>query len=108
MIRTLILAAIAAASLCTPALAQEAPGERTQVVSFADLDLSSQADVHKLDRRIAIAVADVCGVTSDADPAGKNDVRRCRVETAARLTAERERAIASRGRTDIVVAARTR
>jgi UrcA family protein len=108
MKRTLAFAAFAAASCFTPALAQETEGDRRHVVSFADLDLSRQADVRRLDRRIAIAVADACGAASDADPAGKNDVRRCRVETTARLTAERERAIALRGRRDLVVAARER
>ena len=102
MKRTLILAAIAAAS--APASAEE----RRHVVSFADLDLSIAAHVRTLDRRIAIAVEEVCGTASDADPGGKNDVRRCRVETTARLTAERERAIASRGRPEILVAARER
>jgi len=110
MKRTFTLAAIAAAAAASlsPALAQETPADRTHVVSFADLDLSRKADVRRLDRRIALAVEDVCGSASSADPAGRNDVRRCRVETTARLTSERERAISSRGRPDILVAARER
>ncbi|HEX8213903.1 MAG TPA: UrcA family protein [Allosphingosinicella sp.] len=108
MKRTLMLAALAAASSITPALAQDAAGDSVQVVSFADLDLSRKADVRKLDRRIALAVSEVCGAGSNADPAGKNDIRRCRAELTAHLTAERERAIASKARPDILVAARER
>jgi UrcA family protein len=108
MKRTLAFAAIAAASSFTPASARDAVDDRVQVVSFADLDLSRQSDVRTLDRRIALAVAEVCGTGSDVDPAGKNDIRRCRVETTALLTAERERAIALNGRSRIVVAARER
>jgi UrcA family protein len=108
MKRPFAIAAIVAASLLTPALAQDAPAERRQVVSIGDLDLSREAHVRKLNRRIAIAVAEVCGAASDADLAGKNDVRRCRAETTSRLTAERERAIGSKARRDIVVAVRER
>ena len=109
MIRILILAAsIAAGSAFTPAFPQESAGERRQVVSFADLDLSKQSDLRTLDRRLTAAVADVCGVTSDADPAGKNAVRRCRAETAASLRAQRERAIARRTGSAITVATRER
>ncbi len=107
-IRTLALAAIAAASSFGPGLAQASAGERRHVVSYADLDLSKEADVRMFDRRLRFAVSEVCGTASDFDPAGKNDVRRCRSELGADLTVERQRAIASRTRTDIMVAARKR
>jgi UrcA family protein len=104
----LTLAAVVAASSFTPALAQDAAGERRHVVHYSDLDLSREADLRKFDRRLARAIAEACGSASDFDPAGKNQVRRCRDRLWAGLTAERERTIASRARPDIVVAARER
>jgi UrcA family protein len=88
----IITAALLAAPLAAPA---EAQSQRTQVVSHADLDLSRERDVRRLDRRISIAVKQVCGAASDADLEGKNEVRRCRTLTSERFSAERGRAIAS-------------
>ncbi|WP_158274710.1 UrcA family protein [Sphingosinicella humi] len=99
MNRIIILAALVAAPLLapafSPALAQEAvPSDQTRLVSYQDLDLGDAADVRILDRRIRTAVEAACGSTSNADPAGKNEVRRCRAETIARVAAQREVAIA--------------
>lgn len=101
---TLMLSAFAA----TPALAQAAPSAETRVVvRTADLDLGSAAGQRILDHRIAIAVVEACGETSNVDLAGRNDIRRCRDETSASVAANRDRLIqlASRGQ-PIILAAR--
>lgn len=95
-----MLAALAAVPLFAfapqPVAAQNANIDaHTQVVSYNDLDLTSEADVRILDRRIRSAVEAACGPTSDADPAGNNDVRRCRAETSALIEARRDVAIAA-------------
>ena len=95
MKKMLMLAALVAAPAFAPALAQGPAADRTQVVSHADLDLARAGDVRKLDRRINSAVNHVCGTASSADPAGKNEVRRCRVLTRESLAAERGTAIAA-------------
>ena len=100
----LMLSAFAA----TPALAQTAPlAENRIVVRTADLDLSQSAGQRALDHRIAIAVVEACGETSNVDLAGKNEIRRCRAETSAQVAANRDRLVelASKGK-DIVLAAR--
>jgi UrcA family protein len=89
----------------TPALA-EAPFVATSVVETADLDLNSQSGQRALDRRLNQAVKEVCGIASDADVAGKNDVRRCRDETLAGLASERDQRIAAASSQPIKVAAR--
>ena len=101
---TLILSAFAA----TPALAQTAPAaENRIVVRTADLDLSQRYGQRALDHRIAIAVVQACGATSNIDPAGKNEIRRCRAETSAQIAANRDRLVelASQHK-DIILAAR--
>lgn len=65
-----------------------------QIVSHNDLDLSDEADVRRLDRRIRTAIQTVCGRSFKADPAGKNDIRRCRAEAAERIAAQRDMAVA--------------
>jgi UrcA family protein len=100
----LMLSAFAAA----PALAQSTPSaENRIVVRTADLDLGSASGQRTLDHRIAIAVVEACGETSPADPAGKNEILRCRDETSAQVAANRDRLVelASKGK-DIVLAAR--
>ena len=97
MNRNIMPAALVAASFIalmltsSPTLAQSVHSER---VSYGDLDLSREADVRIFDRRIDAAVKEACGPASDADPAGNNDVRRCRAETKARIAARRDGAIA--------------
>lgn len=103
MTKTII--AMLLAFSATPALA-EAPQIATSVVETADLDLSSQSGQQALDRRLNQAVKDVCGIASDVDIAGKNDVRRCRVETLASLASERDQRIADASSQPIKVAAR--
>lgn len=89
----------------TPALA-EPPVVAISVVQTADLDLSSKGGQQALDRRLTHAVKEVCGAASDADISGKNDVRRCRAETLASLSAERDERIAAASGSPIKVSAR--
>ena len=89
----LILASILTAS-AAPALAQPAPVSSQLVVSYADLDLSTERGVRTLDRRLRAAALTACGPTSDADPEGKNDARECRAEVLAEARAQRDVAIA--------------
>ncbi len=52
-------AAVAALALAVPAQA-ERPAPYTEIVSYADLDLSSAADVATLDQRIRDAAGRIC------------------------------------------------
>src|SRR3546814_8242511 len=89
MNRIIILAALVAAPLLAPALAQEAAlADQTEFVSYDDLDLGNAADVRILDRRIRPAVEAACGPESNADPAGRNEVQRCRAERSEAHTSE--------------------
>ena len=87
-----------------PVLAE--PVIATSTVETADLDLSSAKGQRALDRRLALAVKEVCGPSSDVDIAGKNEVRRCRVDTLAKVATERDERIARASREPIEVAAR--
>lgn len=90
----LTLVAAAAAFAASPALAQPQAGPAQLVVSYADLDLSTERGVRALDRRLRVAAEIACGPTSDADPKGKNEARDCRAETLASARAQRDTAIA--------------
>lgn len=103
MTKTII--AMLLAFTATPALA-EAPAIATSTVQTADLDLSTAKGQQALQHRLQQAVKEVCGNASDADVAGKNDVRRCRVETLASLSSERDLRIARASGEPIQVAAR--
>jgi UrcA family protein len=101
---------IAASALATaivikaaPALAQPAPGPNFTIVHTADLDLSSRAGRATFDHRLVIAAHDVCGIASDVDLAGQNQVRSCRNEVLAKARASGAE-IASRGSGSILVA----
>ena len=92
----LTLALMGAALCVTPAFGQNPAFEnRSQRVAVGDLDLASEAGIRTLNRRIRYAAEAACGTASDADPAGKNEVRRCRIETAASVSAQRQQAIAA-------------
>ena len=100
------LALLLSAFVATPALAEpEAPTETRVVVRTANLDLSSPAGQRNLDRRLAHAVIEACGTTSDADLAGSNDIRRCREETRARIAADRARLVELASRSGSIVIA---
>jgi UrcA family protein len=87
--------ATAAVIKAAPGLAEAAPAKvNVSVVRTADLDLSSEAGRRQLDQRLVIAAREVCGVASDADLAGKNQVRRCRDEVLARAHERRDAVLA--------------
>ena len=69
----------------TPAMA-EPDVPTSSVVRVADLSLANSADKRAFDRRIARAVAEVCGTASDADLVGQNQVRDCRLATRAHVS----------------------
>jgi UrcA family protein len=102
---------IAASALVTavvikavPAFAERAPQQVVSIVHTADLDLSTASGREALDHRLVTAAYDVCGTASDADLAGKNQVRACRADVLAKARAD-SRQLASRGSGTILVAA---
>jgi UrcA family protein len=103
MIKTFI--AMLMAFTAVPAVA-EPPSIASSTVQTADLDLTSAKGQQALDRRLQQAVKEVCGKSSDVDVAGKNDVRRCRAETLASLSSERDLRVARASGEPIQVAAR--
>ena len=102
---TKIFLASLLAFTATPALAEQ-PVIASATVQTADLDLSSAKGQRALDHRLNRAVNEVCGTASDVDIAGKNEVRRCRVDTLAKLSSERDQRIARASGEPIEVAAR--
>ena len=94
-----------------PALAQTpAQGDvAVTLVHTADLDLRSAAGQRRLDQRLANAAREVCGVASEADIAGRNDVRECRNEVLTKAKAQKSAILAAgttRGLTIAVTASR--
>jgi UrcA family protein len=93
---TTLAAAIVATFTAAPALAQDAPAVRSVAVSYADLDLGSEAGREAFDNRLRQAVRDVCGTASSADLRGQNRVDSCRDELTARAAQQRDVALAGR------------
>ena len=93
-----------------PAFAQDqVPGQAVvSLVRTADIDISTADGQRQLDRRLSIAAREVCGTASDADLAGKNDVRACRADTLAKAKLQKQSilAVAGRGTTIAVTASR--
>lgn len=90
------LALIASAATIAPTASQAfEPAAVTSVVQTADLNLATGSGQRELDRRIVRAAREVCGIASDSDLAGKNDVRQCRVETIAAAASQREQLLAA-------------
>lgn len=102
---TTLAAALLATFTAAPALAQDAPASRSVAVSYADLDLGSEAGRETFDSRLRQAVRDVCGAASSADLRGQNRVDSCREELTARAAQQRDIALAGR-QTGIVIAVR--
>lgn len=102
---TKIFIATLLAFTASPALA-EPPVIVSTAVQTADLDLSSKAGQRALDRRLTQAVIELCGTASDADPAGKNEVRKCRNESLAQVASDRDQRIAASSSQPIEVASR--
>lgn len=100
----IILASLLA--FTAPPLLADPPVAVTSSVETADLDLSSATGQRTLDLRLAHAVREVCGEASTSDIAGKNQVRRCRTETLASVTVERDQRVTEASREPIEVASR--
>lgn len=99
----IFLSLLPLAALASPVAAQL--DLETRVVAVADLDLASDSGRQALDQRLTRAVIEVCGIASDADLAGKNDVRACRDRTLVNARTAGEQRIASRSADSIRVAA---
>ena len=101
-----IASAIVTAGLikAVPALAETAPAQHTYVsyVKTADLNLASEGGQRALDRRLAQAAREVCGVPSDSDLVGQNKARECRDEALTRATAERDGRLAAAKRGAVI------
>ena len=102
---------IAASALATavlikavPAFAETAPTQAVSIVHTADLDLSTASGREALDHRLVTAAYDVCGTASDADLAGKNQIRACRADVLANARAQSVQ-LANRGTGTILIAA---
>lgn len=101
-----IASAIITAGLikAVPALAETPAVEQTYVsyVKTADLNLTSERGQQALDRRLAQAAREVCGVPSESDLVGQNKVRECRDEAIQRAAAEREALLAAANRGAVI------
>ena len=109
-IRIIIASALltAVAIKAVPALAEPVVTDdvTVSVVRTADLDLASSSGQRQLDQRISLAAREVCGVASDSDLEGKNDVRLCRKSVQAIARAKAGAIVAgARSEREIVVAA---
>jgi UrcA family protein len=105
-LKIIAASALATAALikAAPILAEPTPVQNVSIVRTVDLNLSTDAGRRQLDQRLMIAARDVCGTASDADLAGKNQVRACRADVLAKARATSAE-LASRGAA-ITVAAR--
>lgn len=101
-----IASAIITAGLikAVPALAETPSVEQTYVsyVKTADLNLASERGQQALDRRLAQAAREVCGVPSDSDLVGQNKVRECREGAVGRASSEREALLAAAKRGAVI------
>ncbi|MEO6256602.1 MAG: UrcA family protein [Sphingomicrobium sp.] len=89
-----------------PALAAETPAApaalNVSLVRTADLDLASSDGQRRLDQRLANAAREVCGIASDVDLEGKNEVRKCRDETLAKAKGQRDAVLAAADRDGLI------
>lgn len=91
-----------------PALAESpatANPVNVSIVQTSDLNLSSEAGLRALQIRLAHAARKVCGTASSVDLEGKNDVRKCRVETLSRSQGAVDEVLAGRSGKVIAVVA---
>ena len=107
MLKTSILAALALGTLATatPAAAENA-AQNTVTVSYADLDLKSEAGRKALDSRLAHAARKVCGGTpSIRDIRALTDFRSCLATTKQAYAGQRLAALNSAGAKRVAVLA---
>jgi UrcA family protein len=91
------IAALAAAVVGGPVLAQSQSSTASVIVRTADLDLGSAAGRRALDRRIGNAVREACGAVSDIDLHGTNALQACRAEAREAAQAQRSAALRATG-----------
>ena len=97
----------AAAIKAAPALAEPAGrAVAVSVVHTSDLNLASAAGQRQLDIRLARAAREVCANASDADIAGKNDVRQCRNDVIAAGRAKAVAMVGGNGPATMLIASR--
>ena len=87
-----------------PALAEPVQPQNVTIVHTADLNLSTEAGRRQLDRRLVIAAGEVCGSASDADLAGRNQARDCRMAVLAKARARGGSLAASKSSGNILIA----
>src|SRR5690349_9083938 len=81
MLKTLpALAALAIASVLVIPTVSQAAEIPSVTVSYADLNLSSDVDQNRLERRIAFAAVQVCGISDPRDLNYVRAVGECRSE----------------------------
>jgi UrcA family protein len=87
-----------------PALAETPAAEQTYVsyVKTADLNLASERGQQALDRRLAQAAREVCGVPSDSDLVGQNKVRECRKDAIENVGSKRDAMLAAARRGAVI------
>jgi UrcA family protein len=105
MTKTFAVAAIAFAAIALPLSATSAAEPRSADVSYAELDLSSEAGRAIFDRRIETAVEAVCG-KMQGKPTFDRAVRDCQQETRIAAMKSRDLAVAAYGRDGLVRADR--
>ena len=93
------MALLMAVSLAAATPADASPrtsesGQRTEVVAYGDLDLTSPSGVGTLDRRIAQAVERVCSPGAVRDINARMAERNCRFHARRGAIAQRSRALA--------------
>jgi UrcA family protein len=89
MKKLLIGAALVAAQLAAPAMADTGQKRRDIGVAVSDLDLGTREGVAALDRRLARAVAKACGTAHYLEAEQLDDLDRCRADARERATAAR-------------------
>jgi UrcA family protein len=105
MLKYLIPAACIVALLPTAAMAQDIPA--AVHVAYRDLNLKTPGGVRTFDRRIADAIETVCPESFATDMVRKRLLARCQTVARARAATQREAVLASAGRGNIELAART-
>ena len=100
-IKTITTAALAiAAAAALPMSAANASEGRSVNVSYADLNLATEAGQQVFDRRIEKAIEQLCGKL-EGHPTFDSSVRRCQMETRVAAMQSRDIAVASYNATQL-------
>lgn len=99
-IKTITAALTAAAAFALPIHAANASEGQAVSISYADLNLASEAGQSILDRRIENAIEDVCGQLQGR-PTFDSAVRKCQMQTRTTAMKSRDVAVANYGRTQL-------